>query len=62
MSSKMDWVRTLRTMGVAALLAIALLGAVLGSIGLTSPVWDWDCERSVKEAAPPPNATRPAQG
>jgi hypothetical protein len=53
MDVKIDWVRSLRTLAVATLLVIALLGAVLGSIGLTSPVWNWAaCDRGMPEAAP----------
>ena len=52
MDLEIDWVRTLRTLAVAALLLIALLGAVLGSIGLTSPVWNWACDPSARESAP----------
>jgi hypothetical protein len=57
MDLNIDWARTLRTLAVAALLLMALIGAVLGSIGLTSPVWSSACDRSTREAAPPPAQT-----
>jgi hypothetical protein len=58
MDLNIDWVRSLRTLAVAALLVIALLGAVLGSIGLTSPVWNWACDRGAHESAlAPPTPT-----
>jgi hypothetical protein len=44
MSASINWVRTLRTIVVAAVLLIALLGAVLASIGMKGPVWLWACE------------------
>jgi hypothetical protein len=57
MDLNIDWVRLLRTLTVTALLVIALLGAVLGSIGLTSPVWNWACDRGAHESAPAPTST-----
>jgi hypothetical protein len=59
MDTNINWVRTLRTMAVAALLIIALLGALLASIGgARGPVWNWACDH----ATPPPSPARPAPG
>jgi hypothetical protein len=44
MSASINWARTLRTIVVAAVLLIALLGAVLASIGMKGPEWLWACE------------------
>ena len=43
MSFNVAWVRTLRTIVVAGLLVIALLGAVLGLVGATEPTLMWAC-------------------
>jgi hypothetical protein len=61
MDLNIDWARTLRTLAVAALLLMALLGAVLGSIGLTSPVWTSACDPDARESGPaaPTGLTHP---
>ena len=43
MSVRINWVRTLRAIVVAAVLLIALIGAVLASIGTKGPGWLWAC-------------------
>jgi Na+/citrate or Na+/malate symporter len=43
MSIKVNYGRTLRTLALTGLLLIALLGAVLGSIGAKGPAWLWTC-------------------
>jgi hypothetical protein len=55
MSLNVAWVRTLRTIVVAGLLVIALLGAVLGLIGATGPNWMWASDPpGVRSAVPVP--------
>ena len=54
MSARINWVRTLRAIVVAAVLLIALIGAVLASIGTKAPVWLWACETGTRGAAMPP--------
>jgi hypothetical protein len=52
MSLHVAWVRTLRTIVVAGLLVIALLGAVLGLIGSTEEsTWMWACHPGMPSAA-----------
>jgi phage-related minor tail protein len=41
MTIRARWMRTLRMIVVAGLLAIALIAAVLGSIGSGAHMWDW---------------------
>jgi hypothetical protein len=41
MSCKLDWTRTARTIVIAGLLMLALLCAVLGSVGTKAPLWAW---------------------
>lgn len=63
MDMKINWVRTLRTMLVAAVLVIALVGAVLASIGARGPVLNWACDHTpANHVAPPASATGPAPG
>jgi Na+/citrate or Na+/malate symporter len=62
MSAKINWVRTLRTIVVAAVLLIALLGAVLASIGTKAPVWLWACDPATFGAAMPHAPIRPGPG
>jgi hypothetical protein len=55
MSLNIAWVRTVRTIVVAGLLVIALLGAVLGLIGATGPTWMWASDPpGVRSAVPMP--------
>ena len=54
MSLDAGWVRALRTIVVAGLLVIALLGAVLGLIGATGPTWMWASDASGRSAVPVP--------
>jgi len=51
MSTRIDWARTLRAIVVATVLLIALIGAVLASIGTKAPVWLWACEAGTQGAA-----------
>jgi hypothetical protein len=51
MSTKIDWARTLRAIVVAAVLLIALIGAVLASVGTNAPVWLWAFEVGPQRAA-----------
>jgi hypothetical protein len=53
MSMKLNWVRTLRTVVIAGLV-VALLGAVLGSIGAKGSAWNWACDHGVRGALPKP--------
>ena len=62
MSARVNWVRTLRTIIVAAVLLIALIGAVLASIGTKAPVWQWACDPATLGAALPHAPVRPARG
>ena len=62
MSAKVNMVRTLRMIVIAAVLLIALLGAVLASIGTKAPVWLWACDPSTRGAALPGDTVRPAPG
>jgi hypothetical protein len=57
MNASIDWVRTLRTILVAAVLLIALIGAVLASIGIKGPAWLWACEPGTSHGS-----VRPAAG
>jgi hypothetical protein len=61
MSLNVNWVRTLRTVVIAGLV-IALLGAVLGSIGAKESAWNWACDQGVRGALPAHDASRPAPG
>jgi hypothetical protein len=51
MSTKIDRARTLRAIVVAAVLLIALIGAVLASIGTKAPNWLWASEAGAKGTA-----------
>ena len=51
MTARTNWVRTLRTIILAAVLLIALIGAVLASIGTNAPVWQWACDPATLGAA-----------
>jgi hypothetical protein len=62
MSARINWVRTLRTIILAAVLLIALIGAVLASIGTRAPVWQWACDPATLGAALLHGAVRPAAG
>jgi hypothetical protein len=62
MSAKINWVRTLRTIVVAAVLLAALMGAVLASIGTKAPVWLWACDSVTRGAAVSHDPVRPAPG
>jgi hypothetical protein len=62
MSARVNWVRTLRTIIVAAVLLIALIGAVLASIGTKAPVWQWACDPATPRAEMPHAPVRPARG
>jgi hypothetical protein len=61
MSLNVNWVRALRTAVIAGLV-IALLGAVLGSIGAKGSAWNWACDHGVREALPAHGTSRPAPG
>jgi hypothetical protein len=62
MNAKINWARTLRTIVVAAALLIALVGAVLVSIGTKAPVWLWACDPITRGAAMPHNPAMPGPG
>jgi hypothetical protein len=62
MNAKINWVRTLRAILVAGVLLIALIGAVLASIGTKAPVWLWAFEPSTHGVALPDDPMRPAPG
>jgi hypothetical protein len=62
MNARIDWVRTLRTIVIMAVLLIALLGAVLASIGTKAPVLLWAWEPGTRDAAMPHDPVRPAPG
>jgi hypothetical protein len=62
MIARIDWVRTLRAIVVAAVLLIALIGAVLASIGTKAPVWLWACDPVTRGAALPHDPPQPARG
>lgn len=51
MTPNARWMRTLRTIVVAGLLVIALLGAVLGSIGTRG--WNWAHSPGETTTTPP---------
>ena len=51
MSTKIDRARTLRAIVVAAVLLIALIGAVLASVGTKAPDWLWACEAGAQGTA-----------
>jgi hypothetical protein len=51
MSTKIDRARTLRAIVVAAVLLIALIGAVLASVGTKAPDWLWASEAGARGAA-----------
>jgi hypothetical protein len=53
MSLKLNWVRTLRTVVIAGLV-VALLGAVLGSIGAKGSAGNWACDHGARETLPKP--------
>jgi len=61
-SARIDWARTLRAIVVATVLLIALIGAVLASIGTKAPVWLWACEAGARGAALPQDPAQPARG
>jgi hypothetical protein len=46
-------VRALRTIVIAGLLVIALVGAVLGLIGAAGPHWMWASDHDMRSALPP---------
>jgi hypothetical protein len=52
--TRLNWVRTLRTIVVAALLIAALLAALLGMIGAAGPNGMWAHDMSGRSAMPPP--------
>jgi hypothetical protein len=56
MSCNVSWVRMVRTIAVAALLVIALLGAVLGSVGTRGDLWNWAREPGARVAPGTPPA------
>jgi hypothetical protein len=62
MNARIDWVRTLRTIVIMAVLLTALIGAVLASIGTKAPVWLWACEHDTRDAAMALDPVRPAPG
>jgi hypothetical protein len=62
MSAQINWMRTLRTIVVAAVLLIALIGAVLASIGTRAPVWLWACDPITRGAATAHEPMRPYLG
>ena len=62
MSVRINWVRTLRAIVVAAVLLIALIGAVLASIGTKGPVWLWACGPATFGAAWSHDLARSAPG
>jgi hypothetical protein len=62
MSAKIDLRRTLRAILVAAVLLVALIGAVLASVGTKAPVWLWACGFGTYGAAMPHGPVRPAPG
>jgi hypothetical protein len=51
MSWNVSWVRALRTVFVAGLL-LALVGAVLSSIGLKTQPWSWHDNAGAPETSP----------
>ena len=51
MSTKIDRARTLRAIVVAAVLLIALIGAVLASVGTKAPDWLWASEAGAQGTA-----------
>jgi hypothetical protein len=51
MSRKVDRVRTLRAIVVAAVLLIALIGAVLASVGTKAPNWLWASQAGAQTTA-----------
>jgi len=62
MSARINWVRTLRAIVVATVLLIALIGAVLASIGTKAPVWLWAGETGTRGAALPLDPVPPPPG
>jgi Na+/citrate or Na+/malate symporter len=62
MNARIDWARTLRAIVIATVLLIALIGAVLASIGTRAPVWLWAGEGGARGAALPHDPAQPARG
>jgi hypothetical protein len=53
--TSLNWVRTLRTIVIAAVLVAALLAALLGMIGAAGPAGMWAHDMDGRSAMPPPS-------